>query len=273
MHSHTITQACRLLESPEPPALAELAQAVGLSAFHFHRLFKRETGLTPHQYAAAQRATRLREQLEQGQTVTTALYDAGFGSSGRLYEQADALLGMTPGRYRAQGQNCAIRFAIGQCSLGAILVAQSERGICAITLGDDPETLAQALQNRFAQATLEGDDPDFARLVATVVGFVEQPRLGLDLPLDIRGTAFQQRVWQALRQIPPGQTLSYAELAQRIGSPTAQRAVAQACAANPLAVAIPCHRIVRRDGQLSGYRWGVERKAALLAREAEHGPP
>jgi AraC family transcriptional regulator of adaptative response/methylated-DNA-[protein]-cysteine methyltransferase len=174
---------------------------------------------------------------------------------------------MTPGAYRDGGSDTEIRFAVGQCSLGAILVARSDRGICAILLGDDAEALVRDLQDRFANARLIGGDADFERLVAQVVGFVEAPALGLDLPLDVRGTAFQQRVWQALRQVPAGRTVSYAELAERIGAPSSVRAVAQACGANPLAVAIPCHRVVRRDGALSGYRWGVERKRALLERE------
>jgi AraC family transcriptional regulator, regulatory protein of adaptative response / methylated-DNA-[protein]-cysteine methyltransferase len=178
------------------------------------------------------------------------------------------VLGMTPTEFRAGGANAAIRFAIGECSLGSILVARSERGVCAILLGDDPDALARELQDRFPRATLIGGDPEFEDLVARVVGLVEAPRLGLDLPLDVRGTAFQQRVWRALREIPPGSTASYREIAERIGAPGAVRAVAHACATNPLAVAIPCHRVVRSDGGLAGYRWGVERKRALLQREA-----
>ncbi|EWS52549.1 Regulatory protein of adaptative response [Methylibium sp. T29] len=233
-------------------------------------MFKAVTGLTPRAYATAHRARRLREALgRRGGTVTDAIYDAGFNSGGRYYETADGVLGMTATRYRAGGAGTAIRFAIGQCSLGAILVAQSERGICAILLGDDPDALARDLQDRFPQARLIGGEADFEDWVARVVGFVEAPGLGLDLPLDVRGTAFQQRVWQALRDIPPGRTASYAEVAARIGAPTAVRAVAQACAANALAVAIPCHRVVRSDGALSGYRWGVERKRQLLALEQE----
>jgi AraC family transcriptional regulator of adaptative response/methylated-DNA-[protein]-cysteine methyltransferase len=178
------------------------------------------------------------------------------------------MLGMTPRDYRAGGANAEIRFAVGECSLGSILVAMSELGVCAILLGDDPDALARNLQDRFPRATLVGGDKDFEHLVARVVGFVEAPGLGLDLPLDVRGTAFQQRVWQALRDIPAGATASYTEIARRIGAPRSARAVAQACAANPLAVAIPCHRVVRNDGDVSGYRWGVERKRALLRREA-----
>jgi AraC family transcriptional regulator of adaptative response/methylated-DNA-[protein]-cysteine methyltransferase len=211
----------------------------------------------------------VRAALDHGNTVTAAIYGAGYNSSGHFYAQADRLLGMKPTAYRGGGANAEIRFAIGQCSLGAILVASSQRGLCAIQIGDDPDALACDLQDRFPRATLVGGDADFEQVVATVVGMVETPRLGLELPLDVRGTAFQQRVWQALREIPPGTTASYTEIAQRIGAPKSARAVAQACAANPLAIAIPCHRVVRTDGTLSGYRWGVERKRALLLRETQ----
>jgi AraC family transcriptional regulator of adaptative response/methylated-DNA-[protein]-cysteine methyltransferase len=239
-----------------------------MSTWHFHRVFKAVTGLTPRAYAQAQRASRARRELTRAGSVTDAIYDAGYNSSGRFYAEADARLGMTPSAYRAGGAAMRIRFAVGECSLGSILVAASERGICAILLGDDPDPLVRRLQDEFPKAELIGGDTDFERLVARVVGFVETPALGLDLPLDVRGTAFQQRVWQALRSIPAGTTASYSEIARRIGAPLAVRAVAQACAANRLAVAIPCHRVVRNDGALSGYRWGVHRKAALLAAEA-----
>jgi AraC family transcriptional regulator of adaptative response/methylated-DNA-[protein]-cysteine methyltransferase len=231
-------------------------------------VFKAATGVTPRAYAAAHRAKRVRNELRRSRTVTTAIFDAGYNSNGRFYENSDQVLGMTPSRYRAGGADTRIRFAIGECSLGPILVAASDRGVCAILLGDDPEALARDLQDRFPRADLIGGDRDFERIVAKVVGFVEAPGLGLDLPLDVRGTAFQQRVWQALRKIPAGSTASYTEIAQQLGSPRSVRAVAQACAANPLAVAVPCHRVVRTDGALSGYRWGVERKRALLEREA-----
>jgi AraC family transcriptional regulator of adaptative response/methylated-DNA-[protein]-cysteine methyltransferase len=261
---------CRYIDQAEqPPRLEDLAERAGLSTFHLHRVFKAITGLTPKAYADAQRAQRLRRELETGSSVTEAIYGAGYNSGSRFYAQADQVLGMTASRFRAGGTDTDIRFAIGQCSLGAILVARSERGVCAILLGDDPQALARELQDRFPKAQLIGGDADFERLVAQVVGFVEAPQLGLDLPLDVRGTAFQQRVWQALRDIPPGRTLSYAEVAERIGAPTAVRAVAQACGANALAVAIPCHRVVRSDGSMSGYRWGVERKRSLLEREAQ----
>jgi AraC family transcriptional regulator of adaptative response/methylated-DNA-[protein]-cysteine methyltransferase len=264
-----VAELCRFIENAdETPTLNALAERAGLSSFHLHRLFKEVTGLTPKAYAAAHRNRRVREALARSETVTDAIYDAGYNSNGRFYERSNEVLGMTPTRFRAGGADTDIRFAIGQCALGAILVAQSALGVCAIALGDDPDALARELQDRFPQARLIGGDPAFEQMVARVVGFVEAPGVGLDLPLDVRGTAFQQRVWQALREIPPGSTASYAEIAERIGSPKSVRAVAQACGANALAVAIPCHRVVRSDGALSGYRWGVERKSALLKREA-----
>ncbi|TCS37070.1 AraC family transcriptional regulator of adaptative response/methylated-DNA-[protein]-cysteine methyltransferase [Paucimonas lemoignei] len=270
LHAAKVTEACRMIEqSVHLPTLAELAQLAGLSHYHFHRLFKQITGLTPRQYAQAHRTRRVHDALTQSESVTAAVYQAGFNASSRFYEKSDAVLGMTPSAYRAGGIGTAIRFAIGQCSLGAILVAQSPRGICAILLGDDPEELLRDLQDRFPRAEFIGGDANYEKVVATVVGFVEAPGIGLDLPLDIRGTAFQQRVWEALRTIPAGATATYTEIARRIGAPDAVRAVAGACAANPLAVAIPCHRVVRLDGSLSGYRWGIARKCALLEREAE----
>jgi AraC family transcriptional regulator of adaptative response/methylated-DNA-[protein]-cysteine methyltransferase len=263
-----VAKACRLIESVETElSLDELADQAGMSAFHFHRVFKGETGLTPKEYAVTTRAKRVREQLSEAKTVTEAIYNAGFNSNSRFYEASTGMLGMHAREYRDGGQNTEIRFAVGQCSLGAILVAQSQRGICAILLGDDPDALVRDLQDQFGRAKLIGGNAGFEKMMAEVVGFVEQPALGLNLPLDVRGTAFQARVWQALRKIPPGATVSYADIAERIGSPKAVRAVAQACAANHIAVAIPCHRVVRRDGDLSGYRWGVERKRELLQRE------
>lgn len=264
-----VTEACRIIEEAENVlSLGELACRVGMSSYHFHRTFKAATGLTPREYAAGRRAGRVRDTLEDNGSVTAAIMDAGYNSSSRFYERVDEVLGMTPSDYRAGGVNTVIRFAVGECSLGSILVAQTERGVCAILLGDDPAALVQDLQDRFTHAELVGGDAGFEALVAHVVGFVEAPAIGLDLPLDVRGTAFQQRVWQALREIPVGATESYTEVAERIGAPSAARAVARACAANTLAVAIPCHRVVRRDGGLSGYRWGVERKRMLLERES-----
>ena len=263
-----VAQACRLIQDAEDmPNLDALATAAGMSRYHFHRVFKAITGVTPKAYAAAHRAQRVRDELVRTDTVTEAIYGAGFHSTGRFYATSSEVLGMTPTDFRSGGTGTVIHFAIGECSLGSILVAATGKGVCAILLGDDPEALVRDLQNRFPKAQLLGGDQDFEHLVAKVVGFVEAPALGLDLPLDVRGTAFQQRVWQALRAIPAGATASYTDIAQRLGVPHAARAVAQACAANTLAVAIPCHRVVRSDGTLSGYRWGVERKRALLDRE------
>ena len=272
-HAALVAQACRRIEAAEqPPSLDDLARQAGLSPFHFHRVFKAATGLTPKAYATAHRAHAVRTTLARGtSSVTDAIFDAGFNANSRFYEHADAMLGMKPTQYRAGGVDARIEFAIGESSLGAILVARSQRGVCAISLGDDADALLRELQDRFPRAELFGGDARFERLVAQVVGMIEQPGIGIDLPLDVRGTAFQQRVWQALRQIPSGETTSYAQIAQRIGSPTSARAVAGACAANTLAVAIPCHRVVRSDGALSGYRWGVERKRELLSREHENG--
>ena len=265
-----VARACRMIETSEvPPQLDALAAAAGMSPFHFHRLFKAETGLTPKAYSSAHRARKLREALGSQACITDAIYGAGFNSNSRFYEAADDLLGMRAREYRAGGAGAVIRFAVGQCSLGAILVAQSQRGICAILLGDCPDRLVRDLQDQFPKAGLIGCDGAFEQLIAQVVGFIEVPSMGLHLPLDVRGTAFQERVWRVLREIPPGITASYADIAARIGSPKAVRAVAQACAMNHIAVAIPCHRVVRRDGDISGYRWGVDRKRELLRREAQ----
>ncbi|WP_048305511.1 bifunctional DNA-binding transcriptional regulator/O6-methylguanine-DNA methyltransferase Ada [Halomonas sp. PR-M31] len=266
-----VAAACRLIENSDVlPKLDDLAASVGMSASYFHRQFKVTTGLTPKAYGAAHRMKKVRAELSDAETsVSSAIYGAGFNSNSRFYEQSDEVLGMTPTVYKQGGKDADIRFAVGQCSLGAILVARSSKGICAIALDDDPERLIHELQDRFPKANLLGGDAEFEKLIAHIVGLVEAPRVGLDLPLDIRGTAFQQRVWQALREIPVGETATYADIAQRIGQPTSVRAVAQACGANKIAVAIPCHRVVRSDGALSGYRWGVDRKRALLEKEAQ----
>jgi AraC family transcriptional regulator of adaptative response/methylated-DNA-[protein]-cysteine methyltransferase len=264
-----VTQACRIIEESEiTPTLEDLARQLGMSAYHFHRVFRHVTGLTPRQYAAAQREKKVRHQLRRGSTVTNAIFDAGYSSSSRFYETSNKVLGMLPSCYRAGGIDAKIRFAVGECSLGSILVAQSQQGICAILLGSDPNKLVHELQDSFPRAVLNGGDSGFEVLVATVVGFVETPRMGLSLPLDIRGTVSQQRVWQALRAIPPGKTKSYTDIAKHIGAPGSARAVAGACAANKLAVAIPCHRVVRNDGGMGGYRWGIERKCALIENES-----
>lgn len=268
-HATKITAICRLIEqSDEPPRLNKLAAEAGLSVFHFHRVFKAVTGVTPNDYAKANMAKRVRRKLGEGSSVTEAIYDAGYNSNSRFYETSNQMLGMTPSKFRAGGSDADIYFAVGECSLGSILVAATRKGVCGILLGSDPARLVRDLQDQFPKANLIGNEKRYAALVAKVVGFVEQPRLGLDLPLDIRGTAFQQRVWKALRDIPVGETASYATIAKKIGLPKSVRAVAQACAANTIAVAIPCHRVIRSNGSLSGYRWGVERKRTLLEREA-----
>ncbi|MGL4395843.1 MAG: bifunctional DNA-binding transcriptional regulator/O6-methylguanine-DNA methyltransferase Ada [Hyphomicrobium sp.] len=270
VYAARIAEACRIIDqSDTPPPLEDLARAVGVSPFHFHRVFKAAVGVTPKAYAVAKRQSRVRENLTRSRTVTEAVHDAGFNSNGRFYAGSGDVLGMTPTSFRAGGADAEIKFAVGECALGSILVAQSASGICAIFLGDDPAALVRDLEDRFPRATLIGADGAFEALVAAVVGFIETPQSAFDLPLDIRGTAFQHRVWDALRRIPPGTTISYADLAQRIGQPSAVRAVARACAANAIAVVIPCHRVVRTDGSISGYRWGVERKRALLKTEAD----
>lgn len=238
-----------------------------MSTYHFHRVFKAQTGVTPKGYAAAHRTQRVKKGLSRKESVTNVIYGAGFNSSSRFYESSKKALGMTPSTFLSGGAGAAIRFAVGECWLGSILVAASEKGVCAILLGDDPEELTRNIQDLFPKAEIVEDDAAFEHLVARVVGFLETPSTGIDLPLDIRGTAFQRRVWEALQKIPPGSTASYSEIAKKIGQPKSVRAVAKACAANKLAVAIPCHRVVRTDGSLSGYRWGVERKAELLRRE------
>lgn len=268
-HARAVAAACRLVETAEElPDLDALAQAAGMSRFHFHRVFKAATGCTPLAYAAARRADRARDALRTSRTVTDAIYDSGFDSSGRFYAASPGMLGMAPSTFRRGGVGETIRFAIGECSLGSILVAATVRGVCTILLGDDPAALARELEDRFPRAELVGGDRAFESLVARVVGFAEFPALGLDLPLDIRGTAFQRRIWQALQAIPAGTTASYRAIADRVGSPKAARAVARACASNPLAVAGPCHRVVRNGGTLGGCRWGVHRKRVLLDREA-----
>ena len=268
--TRAVLKACRMIaEADEPLSLKELAHAAGLSPFHFQRLFKKIVGVTPKQYAMEKRSNRVREHLREDSTVTNAMYHAGFGSSSRFYEKATATLGMKPSIYKNGAQDMRIRFAIAPCFLGWVLVAATAQGICAIDFGDSPETLEEGLHRRFPKAEIQAPDPDFTAMVAKVLTFLEDPHRGrLDLPLEVQGTAFQRRVWQILQEIPPGDTVSYTDIASRIGKPNAARAVAQACAANPIAVAIPCHRVVRGNGQLGGYRWGVERKRVLLERES-----
>jgi len=263
-----IEKLCRLIDgTPEPPTLHMLAREAGVSPFHLQRLFKKVLGVTPKEYSAARRAERLRQELPARADVTDAMYRAGYNSSGRFYANAPAELGMTPSAYGSGGAGVTIHFAIGTCSLGNVLVAATCKGICCILLGDDSATLERDLRRRFFRASIRPADKAFNACIRKVVALVETPALGLNLPLDIRGTAFQQRVWKALRGIACGKRVSYTELAAKVGAPKAVRAVASACAANVIAVAIPCHRVVRSDGSLSGYRWGVERKRELLKRE------
>lgn len=267
-HAAIVAEACRAIEAADTPLpLAQLARGSGLSAFHFHKVFRRVTGVTPKAYCDALRQRRALAALPRAANVTEAIYEAGFNASGRFYDGAKNFLGMTPRAVRRKGADQLLRFAVGESSLGAILVAASDKGVAAILIGDDPAELLQDLQQRFRNATLVGGDRQFEDVVAKVVGLIEAPGSAVDLPLDIRGTAFQHRVWQALRQIPAGATASYADIAQCVGMPKSVRAVAAACAANHIAVAIPCHRVVRTDGALAGYRWGIERKRALLERE------
>ncbi len=263
-----IAQACRTIEAAEePPTLDRLAAAAGLSPSHFHRLFRRIVGVTPKAFADAHRTRRVQTGLQTGNSVTQALYDAGFNSSGRFYEAAAGVLGMAPAAYRAGGPGEVIQHAVGHGTLGAVLVAWTDRGVCAILLGDDAASLAADLTIRFPRARLQAADAERSEWVAQAVALVDAPGTSVALPLDIRGTAFQRRVWEVLRRIPAGTTLSYASVAARLGTPNATRAVAGACAANALAVAIPCHRVVASDGALSGYRWGTGRKRMLLQRE------
>lgn len=267
-HAEAVARACRAMEAAEtPPDLEALARGAGLSSFHFHRVFRAVTGVTPKAYAAGVQARRARAALEEGLSATEAAYAAGFGAASRFYAAAPGRLGMTPGQYRAGGRDVTLRIAIGRTSLGLVLVAVTDVGIAAIQLGSDAEQLTADLAARFPGARLEVADEPLANTVAAVAALVEDPGAAFDLPLDVRGTAFQEQVWQALRAIPAGKTLTYGELAAAIGRPTAVRAVAAACGANRVAVVIPCHRVIGADGTLTGYRWGVDRKAELLRRE------
>jgi AraC family transcriptional regulator of adaptative response/methylated-DNA-[protein]-cysteine methyltransferase len=273
-HADAVRRACRMLDDAEAaPSLGELADAAGLSRYHFARVFKALTGLTPMAWRRSRRRARLGAALEAGGTVTAAIYDAGFNAPSRVYEGGPALLGMTPSAYRAAGAGETIRLATAPCALGTVLVAATAKGVCAIELGDDPAAMEARVRARFASAAFAAPDAEFRRWVNAVVRHLDAPRGALDLPLDIRGTAFQQRVWEALRHIPAGATESYAAVAAKIGAPRAARAVAQACASNALAVVVPCHRVVRGDGAPGGYRWGEPRKRELLRREAASATP
>ena len=267
-HLAAVERACALLQkSKTMPSLGELADAAGISPFHFHRVFKQITGATPRDYARTYRLGRFAEKLEAGQPVTDAIYDAGFGSSSRAYEAAQAGLGMTPATRRHGGSGETIRYVTVETPLGWALVAATARGVCMTALADDREGLVTALRQRFPAATVTPEDAELKDWADRIVGFITAPDRNLELPLDIQGTAFQARVWRALQKIPLGKTATYTEIAAALGQPKAVRAVAQACAANKLALVVPCHRVIRRDGELGGYRWGIERKRALLARE------
>ncbi len=273
VHAAAVARACRMIEArEEAPALGELAQAAGLSPHHFQRVFRRIVGISPKAYGKAVRAERVRSALPAGATVTEAIYEAGYQSNSRFYDEASGILGMTPARFRSGGAGMRIQYAVEDCWLGRALVAATEKGVCAILLGDEAGALVQELGRRFPRAERVPGTGAFTALVARVLAAIEQPEQGRDLPLDVQGTAFQKRVWDALRRIPAGTTASYAEVADRIGSPQAVRAVAGACAANHLAVVVPCHRVRRSDGDLSGYRWGVARKRRLLEREGVRIP-
>jgi AraC family transcriptional regulator, regulatory protein of adaptative response / methylated-DNA-[protein]-cysteine methyltransferase len=268
LHADKIAAACRQIETAETaPSLGDLARQVGLSPYHFHRLFKATTGVTPKAYATAHRDEKVRAELKNGASVTGAIYAAGFGSSARFYDTADRALGMKPRQYRSGGRDMQINYAVAPCSLGLVLAGATDKGVCAIFLGDDTAALVDDLRKRFPQASLVEGDAGFADLFAEVVAGIETPRKAAALPIDILGTAFQQQVWAALRDIALGETATYADIAKRIGKPNAVRAVGTACGANPIAVAIPCHRVVGSDGKLTGYRWGIGRKRALLDRE------
>ena len=268
-HRRAVEKACRLIRSSDmPPTLAALAREVAISPHHFHRLFRRITGVTPRDWAQAQRLGKLGQRLDAGEDVSDAIYAAGFGASARAYDAAPAGLGMTPGARRKGGQGETIRFTTVRCVLGRALIAATTRGVCAAALGDDAATLKAELRGRFPAATLVEDGAALRQWADAFVRFIARPDAAPDLPLDIRGTAFQARVWRELRRIPPGTTVSYSAIADAIGQPTASRAVARACATNPVAVLVPCHRVIGSDGALTGYRWGVERKQKLLKREA-----
>jgi len=265
-----VQRVCRSIESRlgDPVTLGELGAQVGLSPYHLQRVFKRITGVTPRQYADARRLGQFKARLKEGASVTNAMYDAGYGSSSRLYERASAQLGMTPATYRRGGRGMRINYAIVDCPLGCLLVAATERGLCSISLGDDESALEAAFLSEYPAAEVHRDGSPLSAWVSALVSHLNGQRPHLELPLDVQATAFQWRVWEKLRAIPYGSTRSYGEVAQAIGRPTAVRAVARACATNPVALVIPCHRVIREDRSLGGYRWGLERKKALLAQES-----
>ena len=263
---------CRLIESAteERPDMDAVGEQLRLSRSHLQRLFKKLMGITPREYAEALRVERFKGGVRAGRSVTDAMYEAGYGSSSRLYEKASAQLGMTPATYRKGGRGMTIRYTIAESPLGPLLVAATERGVCSVQLGDESEALARALRAEFPRADVRVDETGLRPQVRALLDYLEGQRPHPDLPLDVQGTAFQRRVWEELRRIPPGETASYGDVAVRIGQPTAARAVARACATNPAALVTPCHRVVGADGSVGGYRWGVARKRKLL--ERERGP-
>lgn len=267
--TETMAQICRLLEQNETTlTLDALAQHARMSRFHFQRTFKKMIGVTPKQYQQMLRAQRMRTTLNESASVTEALYAAGYNSSGHFYRESGAMLGMTPTEFRSGGETLEIQLGTARCDLGMVLIAATHNGICAIELGDDESTLIESMRLRYPRANLLMMNTQTAQWLQQVVRWIKQPQAALQLPLDIQGTAFQRQVWDALREIPPGQTRSYTDIAAQIGKPNAVRAVATACASNQLALTIPCHRVIRGNGELAGYRWGIERKRELLRRES-----
>ncbi len=265
-----IIHACRIMEENESSIkLDELAAQVNLSPYHFHRLFKKIVGVTPKQYASRQQALRFFKNLKSSSSVTEAIYRAGYGSSGTAYDKKRDQLAMKPSVYRKGAEGVTITYGLATCFLGWVIVAATDRGICLIEFGDDPDTLPELVHTRFPNAQISKADSGFKTLLEEVVDFIESPKDTFQLPLDIQGTAFQQQVWTVLRQIKPGESMSYTEVAERIGKPKAVRAVASACASNKLAVAVPCHRVVSKTGKTGGYRWGTERKRRLLESEQD----
>lgn len=270
LQAEMVQHACRYIEThlEGPLTLDALGKEVSVSPYHLQRVFKRIMGITPRQYAQAYRLGQLKQQLKEGETVTTALYNTGFGSSSRLYEQAPAQLGMTPATYRRGGKSTHIGYTIVDCPLGRLLIAATEKGICAICLGDSDADLETALFSEYPAAEIQRDGVELSQWVNALLNHLSGQQPQLDLPIDVQATAFQWRVWESLRAIPYGSTRSYGEIAQDLGDPKAARAVARACATNPVAIVVPCHRVVREDGSLGGYRWGLERKQQLLAQES-----
>ena len=268
-HEAVLT-ACRIIQDAQtPPTLNEIAEAVGLSPHYFHRLFKRTVGVTPKAYATTLRANRLQDGLLKNGTVTSAIYDAGYNNASRCYEESDQQLGMTPSAFKSNGIEQTIRYGTAKCDLGWVVVAATEIGICMIEFGSTKELVQSLVEDRFKNAVSKTNDSEFDNLLSQVVQLVDDPGYGVELPLDVRGTAFQRKVWEILQTIPAGETTTYSDIAQQLGKPKAARAVARAVATNPAAVLIPCHRVIGKDGNLRGYRWGTDRKRQLLEREKD----